>query len=317
MHFGLSEEQRQLQDAVRGFLGTVPTARDVLEGRATADDPSTWQRIASEQAWQAILVPEERGGFGFGLLDLGVVLEELGRALTPVPMLPTAFATVALRAGSGPARDAALQAIAEGAAAACVLDPSCVPGACAAQLLVLGDGSLVEAPVEAVPTLDSTRPAGRVAVAAVAPPPAVAAACEALLAAECVGAAEAVLDMAVDYAKTRQQFGQTINSFQTIQHKCADVLVMVESARSAVLYALWALDAEAPDARAAAHTAKAMACDAFLHAAGDNIQIHGGIGFTWEHDAHLYFKRARSSHTLLGSPASHRAAVADLVLGVA
>ena len=317
MHFGLTDEQLQLREAVRGFLGSVPNARDLLEGRGTADDPAVWQRICEEQAWQAILVPEEQGGFGFGLMELAVVVEELGRSLTPVPLLPTAFATVALRHGSGDARDAGLEAIAEGAVASLVLDPDNVPAACSARLLVDGSGQVVEATVEAVETLDVTRPAGRVAAQAVPAPALVLAACEALLAAECVGAAEATLEQAVEYAKARQQFGKPIGSFQAIQHKCADMMVLVESARSAGMYACWALDSSAPDARAAAHTAKAMACDALMRCAGENIQIHGGIGFTWEHDAHLYFKRARSSLTLLGSPSSHRAAIADMLLGVA
>ena len=317
MHFGLTDEQLQLQEAVRGFLGSVPNARDLLEGRGTADDPAIWAQVCEEQAWQAILVPEEQGGFGFGLMDLAVVVEELGRSLNPIPLLPTALATLALRHGTGAARDVALEAIAEGAQAALVLDPANVPGACSARLLVAGDGSVVEAAVEPVATLDVTRPAGRVACSAVEAPADVLAGCEALLAAECVGAAEATLELAVDYAKARQQFGKPIGSFQAIQHKCADMMVLVESARSAAMYACWALDSDAPDARAAAHTAKAMACDALMRCAGENIQIHGGIGFTWEHDAHLYFKRARSSMTLLGSPSSHRAAIADMLLGVA
>ena len=132
-----------------------------------------------------------------------------------------------------------------------------------------------------------------------------------------MGAAEAILEMAVDYAKVRQQFGEPIGSFQAIQHKCANMMVAVESARSAAWYAAWAVDSEADDARLAARTAKAMASQALMDCAGENIQIHGGIGFTWEHDAHLYFKRAQSTLGLLGSPQVHREAVAANLLGAA
>ena len=146
------------------------------------------------------------------------------------------------------------------------------------------------------------------------------------LAAEQVGGAEACLELAVEYAKVRKQFGRPIGSFQAIKHKCADMLLLVESARSAALYAsllaaeaVEALGAGGPSAGAsaafaeAASSAKAYCSEAYFHCAGESIQIHGGIGFTWEHPAHLYFKRARSSQTLLGSPAYHRERVASLM----
>jgi alkylation response protein AidB-like acyl-CoA dehydrogenase len=119
--------------------------------------------------------------------------------------------------------------------------------------------------------------------------------------------------MAVDYAKQRVQFGRPIGSFQAIKHKCADMLLRVESARSAAYYAGWAAatgDAELP---ALAALAKAYCSDAYFYCAAENVQIHGGIGFTWEHDAHLYFKRARSSETLLGDAAYHRELVAQRI----
>ena len=133
------------------------------------------------------------------------------------------------------------------------------------------------------------------------------------LAAEQVGAARACLDMAVDYAKIRVQFDRPIGSFQAIKHKCADVLLDVESAKAAVLYAA-SLPADADEEFAiCAALVSAYCSTAFTHAAKENIQIHGGIGFTWEHDAHLYLKRAKTSELLFGAPAAHRARVADLV----
>jgi alkylation response protein AidB-like acyl-CoA dehydrogenase len=131
------------------------------------------------------------------------------------------------------------------------------------------------------------------------------------LAAEQVGAAEMCLDMSVEYAKVRKQFGRPIGSFQAIKHKCADMLTMVESARSAAFYAS-ALAAQGKvDLGEAASSAKAFCSDTFFHCAAENIQIHGGIGFTWEHPAHLYFKRAKATEGLFGDPSFHRERVAQ------
>ncbi len=125
-------------------------------------------------------------------------------------------------------------------------------------------------------------------------------------AAEMVGGSTKVLEMSVEYARIRVQFGRPIGSFQAIKHKCADMMVLAESARSAAYYAAWALETGAPDARAAASIAKAYASEAFRKCAGDGIQIHGGIGFTWEHDMHLFFKRAKLGEMLFGDPIFHR-----------
>ncbi len=131
------------------------------------------------------------------------------------------------------------------------------------------------------------------------------------LAAEQVGGAQECLDMSVEYAKVRVQFGRPIGSFQAIKHKCADMLVQVESARSAAYYAGWAAAAGSDELPIVAPLAKAYCSEAYFFAAAENIQIHGGIGFTWEHDAHLYFKRAKSSELLVGSPSYHRQVLAD------
>jgi alkylation response protein AidB-like acyl-CoA dehydrogenase len=122
-----------------------------------------------------------------------------------------------------------------------------------------------------------------------------------------------VLESTVDYLKVRQQFGRPIGSFQAIKHRCADMLVELESARSAAAYASAAITAGADDASAAASIAKVYCSQAFYHIAAESIQMHGGIGFTWEHAAHLYFKRAKSAEVLFGSPSAHRERIADLV----
>ena len=131
------------------------------------------------------------------------------------------------------------------------------------------------------------------------------------LAVEQVGGAQRCLDMAVEYAKDRQQFGRPIGSFQAIKHMCADMLVHVESAKAAAYYAAWAVSEDNDEVPLVAPLAKSYCSEAFFRCASDNIQIHGGIGFTWEHDAHLYFKRAKSSEILFGSPAAHRKVLAD------
>src|SRR5207302_423435 len=133
------------------------------------------------------------------------------------------------------------------------------------------------------------------------------------LAAEQVGGGQKVLDMSVEYAKVRVQFGRPIGSFQAIKHKCADMLLEVESAKSAAYYAGWAAAEDNDELPVVASLAKAYCSDAYFHAAAENIQIHGGIGFTWEHPAHLYFKRAKSSELLLGDPTYHRELLAQRI----
>ena len=133
------------------------------------------------------------------------------------------------------------------------------------------------------------------------------------LANEMVGGAQKVLEMSVEYAKVRVQFGRPIGSFQAIKHKCADMLLEVESGKSAAYYAAWAAAEDNDELPVAASLAKAYCSDAYFHAAAENIQIHGGIGFTWEHDAHLYFKRAKSSEILLGDATYHRELLAQRI----
>jgi alkylation response protein AidB-like acyl-CoA dehydrogenase len=133
------------------------------------------------------------------------------------------------------------------------------------------------------------------------------------LAAEQVGGAQFVLEMAVQYAKDRVQFGRPIGSFQAIKHKCADMLLEVESAKSAAYYGLWCAAEMNDELPSVASLAKSYCSEAYFHAAAENIQIHGGIGFTWEHPAHLYFKRAKSSELMFGDPAYHRELLAQRI----
>ena len=134
------------------------------------------------------------------------------------------------------------------------------------------------------------------------------------LCAEMCGGAQKVLEMSVEYAKVREQFGKPIGSFQAIQHKCANMMVQVESAKSATYYAAWAVANDVPEAHLAACMAKAYCSDAYRMVSGEGIQIHGGIGFTWEHDMHLYFKRAKGSEVTFGDATWNRELVAQEVL---
>jgi alkylation response protein AidB-like acyl-CoA dehydrogenase len=134
------------------------------------------------------------------------------------------------------------------------------------------------------------------------------------LCAEMVGGMQWILDTTVEYAKTRQQFGRPIGSFQAVQHQCADMLLMTESARSATYYAAWAVTEGAPNAGTAVSIAKAYCSDAFREVANRGVQVHGGIGFTWEHDLQLYYKRSKASETMFGDATFHRERIARTVV---
>ena len=135
-----------------------------------------------------------------------------------------------------------------------------------------------------------------------------------MLCAEMVGGMQWILETTVHYAKTRQQFGRPIGSFQAVQHQCADMVLMIESARSAAYYAAWALTTKDANARLAVSIAKAYCSDAYREVANRGVQIHGGIGFTWEHDLQLYYKRAKSSETLFGDASFHRERIASFIV---
>lgn len=316
----LSEELLELRDTVRSFLSRHPDA--------------SWSRFATELGVAGLAIPEEYGGAGCGMAEAAVVCEELGRALSPHPYLQTSVLAVeAIKAtGDRAAMARLLPGLADGSVTATVL----LPGH--AELTLDGDrltglarpvldGELVLAYVgdvlaEAVPSaraplaaLDRTRPLTALTFDAV---PAVRMdgtgyervrdLAVAALAAEQVGGAARCLETSVAYARQRHQFGRPIGSFQAVKHKLADVLLLVESARSAALAAARA-PLEELSARAA--VAGSYCTEAYLTASAENIQIHGGTGVTWEHQAHLYFKRASADAQLLGTPQAHRARLAE------
>ena len=364
-----SDEQRQFRDFVARFFreqSPVTAARAIMMGES-GFDPELWRRLGGELGLTGVHVPEAFGGQGFGAVELGIVLEEMGRVAYCGPYFGSAvLATYALLEGATAAQQErwlpplaagdiigslalaepgggweadAVQASARSSSGRWRLQgtKSYVLDGPIANLFIVAarepgsagsDGvslfaAQADAPgleVEPLQTMDATRRLSRLRLSGVdaellGEPGAAAPVLRRVidraavaLASEMVGGAQALLDSAVSYAKLRLQFGRLIGSFQAIKHKCADMLLAVELAKSAAYGAaeMAALGADADEFPEAAALAKTLAAEAFLQAAADTIQIHGGIGFTWENDTHLYFKRARSSAVLLGTPAEFR-----------
>jgi len=339
MDFADTPEQAQLRDAVRAFAarhGSPEQVRATLAG-ATGCDRKTWERLARELGLTALAVPAEFGGADAGVAEVAVAVEELGRVLLPTPYLSTALVGLIVTGAAGLCRDAAeryLPGLASGSLIGAVaLDADVavtgdrvsgtarhvVDGALAGLLLVrAGDRLLAvaaaDAAIEPLDTLDRTRRQATVrfddapAVAAGPAEPAVALQ-RVLLAAESVAAAEHCLSATVGYLKTRRQFGRPIGSFQALQHRCADLAVALASARATARAAVWTAQSD-PGGLAALAPLAALHCSrTFVQVAAEMIQLHGGIGFTWDHEAHLYFKRAKSTQLLLGPVSALRAKI--------
>jgi alkylation response protein AidB-like acyl-CoA dehydrogenase len=288
--------------------------RDVLSRHTDAD--KVWQVLAGQVGVAGLAVPEAYGGAGAGLAETHVVLEELGRSLVPNPLLSCVLAGQALlMTGNEQACARLLPRLAAGEVIALGLRGSPMLDAeVASVLLVVDDSGLlreVSAAVTLLSTMDRTRRMSRVEVnggkriGTVDARRLLDIACVAL-SAEQIGAAARALELTVAYLKTRVQFGRPIAAFQAIQHRLADMHVMVEAAR-AVSYS-------AVDGRTPAGVAKVYCSEVLSHVAGEMIQLHGGIGITWEHDAHRYFKRAHSAWFLFGPPREHLRRLEDQVL---
>ncbi|WP_396449805.1 acyl-CoA dehydrogenase [Actinomadura sp.] len=329
MAIGLTEEHEALAASVRGFAERNITAEKVREG-----DAGLWPALAA-QGFPGVHLPEPLGD-GFGLVEQAVVLEELGRALAPGPYTPTVLAATILSAAGSDVHGltGGTAAGAVGLSGALERDGSTVSGtvqpvlgAPLADVFVLraGDGWVVlfkdDVAVEPLESLDITRPVGKVTADRVAIPEerflgAVdgRAFATVLLGAEACGVAGRALDDAVAYAKLREQFGRPIGQFQGVKHKCARMLIAVERARAAVWDAARALDEPEEQRAYALGVAAVLAADAAVTCAEGNIQIHGGIGYTYEHDAHLVYRRALTLRALLGRASEHRAEVAALAV---
>ncbi len=376
MDFGFSEEQDMLRQSVRGFLEAecpMTYVRQMMEDeRGFAEDQ--WKKMVG-LGWTSLIIPEAYGGAGLNMVDMVVVLEEMGKVVFPGPFFAsTILGGIAIDLGGSKAQKQQwLPGLADGSLRATLAQVEesgrwdadgiqlaataagggyslsgtklFVHDAHNADLLIVpvrtaGAGAdgvtllVVERKAKGVglrvlKTMDQTRKlcevtfdgvsVGRDAVlgevgkgwplldrlidrAKVA------------LCAEMCGGAQKVLEMSVEYAKVREQFGKPIGSFQAIQHKCANMMVQVESAKSATYYAAWAVANDVPEAHLAACMAKAYTSDAYRFVSAEGIQIHGGIGFTWEHDMHLYFKRAKGSEVTFGDATHNRELVAQVVL---
>jgi alkylation response protein AidB-like acyl-CoA dehydrogenase len=331
MNFDLTDDQRAIQRTARDFLAASYPSEEIR--RLAYDTPrgftdEGWARIC-ELGWPALLIAEEHGGLGLGVVELAVVQEELGAALAPSPFLSTVVAAALISdAGSDAQRERWLPALAAGDARGTVATLgedggwTAVPDADGADVIVARDGErwalLQDTRAEAVEALDPTRRLWRVEgrgepealpgdgarardIVAVA------------LAAESVGVAQRAMEMAVQYAKDREQFGRPIGAYQAVSHACAQMLLEVEGARSTALYAAWTLDHEPESGALAASMAKAYGSDAGWRVPAASLQVHGGVGFTWEHDLHLWLKRGKANAYLWGDAREHRARVADLI----
>jgi alkylation response protein AidB-like acyl-CoA dehydrogenase len=377
MDFDFTQEQVMLRDLSREFLGRESTPKMV---RTLMDDPrgfsdATWQQMA-EMGLHGPTIPEEYGGQGLGMVDLALVLDEMGRACYPGPYFASSVLAAGAIEASGQAEQMAryLPDIASGRTRAtlALLENALswqasgvglraersgdgyvlsgvkrfVPFGHVADLVLVvartsADGGPDGTTVFAVagddsgisvarnvemdrsnPTATLTFKDVRVTsdsvigsvdhgwsiVSAVLDRAAVGAA------AEMLGAARRCMDMSVEYAKVRQQFGQPIGMFQAIKHACAEMLLEVENSHGATYYAAWASDAGSSDASLAASSAKAYVGDASRKVCGSSIQVHGGIGFTWDYDLHLYFKRAKHFEPLYGDADYHRERALQLTL---
>lgn len=336
MGIALTDDHRELAEVTRGFL-TSQKARAAARALLDAPEeerPSIWQGIG-ELGWLGLHISEEHGGSGYGLPELVVVIEELGRAVAPGPFVPTVVASAVIaHAGSAEQQARLLPGLIDGTVTAGVGvggdvrvadgvangDAGVVLGAGLADLLLLiaGDDVLLldrghdGVSVEVPENFDPTRRSGRVRLSNVqvggddvlagARGAAVARA-RTLLAAEAVGGASDCVESAVEYAKVRKQFGRTIATFQAVKHHCANMLVAAESALAAVWDAARAAGEDEQQFQLIAAVAATLAFPAYARNAELNVQVHGGIGFTWEHDAHLHLRRALVSSALLGGDA--------------
>lgn len=367
MQFTFTEEQEEFRRYLRRFLDDKSPATEVRRLMETEDgyDPAVWRQLCTDLGLPAVQIPETYGGQGFGFVELGIVLEEMGRALLCAPYFASAVlssnailnagteeqkrellpplaagetvATLALAEESGRWDSAGIAMTATPSGSGHTLDgvkSFVLDGHTAGMIVVAarragtaGDDGLSLFTVNAdapglkrrlLQSADATRKLARLefsaapasllgeeggAAAPLAKTLDQAAVC---LASEMVGGAERLRESALEYAMMRMQFGRPIASFQAIKHRSAELLLDVELAKSAAYYAAQAADDDADDLPAVASLAKACASDAYTQAAVATVQMHGGIGFTWDNDTHLWFKRAKSSEVFLGTPAYHR-----------
>ncbi|OZM83632.1 acyl-CoA dehydrogenase family protein [Pseudonocardia sp. MH-G8] len=337
MFFALTEDQREFDAAVRGYLAErfdLDAVRAVVEAPESDGNPDALWKAAGEQGWLAALVPEEHDGLGLGLVEAQVIARALGAGVAPGPWRGTVLAAEAVRlVGSAAQKAAWLPRFAAGEAVGALTLRGAAPGVlpaveygAVADVVVArsGEGLALVEGATATPrgSYDgTTRLADLDAGAGETLPGASAEAVEelvdratVLVAADLVGIARESLTRTVAYDREREQFGVPVGSFQAIKHALADLHVGVTMAEHAALYAAHAVDERLPDAPLAVSVAKAKASDVALQSTAAMIQYHGGIGYTWEHEAHFFYKRAKRLAAQWGDAGVHRARIADLTI---
>ncbi len=360
--FAPTEDQELIRSTARQYLEDRMGLGQVRELMMSEKgfDPEVWHEMAG-MGWTGLIVPEEHGGSGLTPVEMGVLLEEMGRLVTPGPFFASAVlaATVVEEVATPEQKADVLPALASGESIGTLAvfetarrwtpdqpatratrnggewvltgsKRSVLAGADADVLLVTAvtddgvgvftvDPAATGVTIETEPVLDPTRRQATVSLESVRIGDGsrlgegdamealrrVLSAAASYLAAEQIGGAQRCLEMAVEYAKTRYQFGRPIGSYQAIKHRCATMLMKVEHAKSATYYAS-RVKGDPVEFSIAAPLAASVASETYVWVAGENIQVHGGIGFTWEHDAHIYFKRAKASSLILGDPVHHR-----------
>jgi len=326
MNFDFTDDQHEIKRTARDLLAKRSTwekVREAAEGGRY--DLDLWRELG-ELGWPGIAITEAHGGQGLGVVELVILLEELGFACAATPFLGTALAGLAIQSAGSPEQQARwLPGLASGELRGALGAPGLIPDGDGADVLVLvtADGMRLvdsgQADVQAVDAIDPTRRHASVTDA-------VAQAGEPLpgdielatdlgrtaVSAELVGIAQRALEMGVAYVKDRQQFGTPVGAFQAVAHRCAQMLRDTEMARSATYHAAWAADADPERLPEAAGVAKAAASQAGRDVTASSIQVHGGIGFTWEADVHWLFKRAQIDAALLGGAGAQRGRLARM-----
>jgi alkylation response protein AidB-like acyl-CoA dehydrogenase len=354
MQFGLSESQQILKSNARKFFAAecpIAEVRRIMD-TDTAHDRKLWRAMA-DQGFLGVVFPEDVGGTGLGFVELAALAEEMGRALVPGAFLSNLFAGAVLHA-AGETKHLAAISSGEKTATVALLESSAnwdpeavkmptlageklfVADADSADLIVVAardanalalylvEGHAVKKTL--MPALDLTRrlykltfdhPAAELLAKGDAAQKALDHALNVAtvaLCAEMTGGMQRMLDIAVEYAKTRKQFGKPIGQYQAVQHQCADMLLFTESSRSAAYYAAYTMTEGSPDASTAVSVAKAYASDACRETGNRAVQVQGGMGFTWENDTHLYYRRAKASEIEFGDATYHRERIARLVI---
>ena len=333
MDFDLDEDEIALHDAAGDLLDALSSPERVRAAIAGDDgyDRALWKSMV-DQGWMGVALDEKRGGLGLGTVAAAVLLEQVGRHVAPVPFLPSLLALNALaRATDDGVGDAQpwVERLVAGDAVGCVAwgDGPVVAAPVADLAVIIDDDRVtaIELTADSRPrresAMDMTRALGwlqrdagpAITLGGREVADALVDLGAAFVSAEMLGGAARVLELTVEYAKERVQFGRPIGSFQAVKHRCADMLVDVEGMRSTAYHGAWCLGAAEPDASIAASTAKVWCSDASRRVMASGLQVHGGIGFTWEHDLHLYLKRSQLDQVTFGDAAFHRDRIARLL----